>query len=194
MSLQNNGFARRIYEDSDAALQIKGLYSEISSALLTNVTFNYVGDINMNTLTQNHYQYYFGGSELIVAGQMRSKGSSIVPRVTGWNNGYTDLLWKRRPVPELKAITNDADLSMITEKMWSYLTIKQLLRDIEGDITSTKKDEIKAKIISLAIKYQFVTPFTSMVVTAPQLRQSIPFRTSEYITLSSLTQTLKLDK
>ncbi|XP_052059424.1 inter-alpha-trypsin inhibitor heavy chain H3-like [Mytilus californianus] len=152
MSLQNNGFARRIYEDSDAVLQIKGLYSEISSALLTNVTFNYVGDIDMNTLTQNHYQYYFGGSELVVAGQMRSKGSSIVPSVKGWNNGYTDLLWKRRPVPELKAITNDADLSMITEKMWAYLTIKQLLRDIEGDITSTKKDKIKAKIISLAIK------------------------------------------
>ena len=152
MSLQNNGFARRIYEDSDASLQIKGLYSEISSALLTNVTFSYAGDVNMNTLTKNHYKYYFGGSELIVAGQMRSKGSSIVPSVKGWNNGYTDLVWKQRPVPELKAITKDSDLSMITEKMWAYLTIKQLLKDIEGDITNTKKDEIKAKIISLALK------------------------------------------
>ncbi|XP_063438877.1 inter-alpha-trypsin inhibitor heavy chain H3-like isoform X2 [Mytilus trossulus] len=176
MSLQNNGFARRIYEDSDASLQIKGLYSEISSALLTNVTFSYVGDVNMNSLTKSHYKYYFGGSELIVAGQMISKGSTIIPSVKGWNNGYTDLLWKRRPVPELKAITKDADLSMITEKMWAYLTIKQLIKDIEGDITITKKDEIKAKIISLALKYQFVTPFTSMVVTAPQLRKSRPFR------------------
>ncbi|CAC5406692.1 Inter-alpha-trypsin inhibitor heavy chain H3 [Mytilus coruscus] len=178
MSLQNNGFARRIYQDSDAALQIKGLYSEISSVLLKNVTFDYVGDIDMNTLTQNHYPSYFAGSELIVAGQMKSKGSYIVPRVKGWNDAYIDLPWKPRPIPDLKAITTDTDLAMITEKMWAYLTIKQLIRDIDGDITSTKKDEIKAKIISLAIQYQFVTPFTSMVVTAPQLRQPRHFSTS----------------
>ncbi|CAC5406697.1 unnamed protein product [Mytilus coruscus] len=171
MSAQNNGFSRRIYEDSDASLQIKGLYSEISSALLKNVTFNYVGDIDMNTLTQTLYPSYFGGSELIVAGQIKSNGSNVVPRVRGWNNGYIDLIWKPRPVPDLKAITTDIDLAKITEKMWAYLTIKQLLREIEGDITTTKKDVIKAKIISLATKYQFVTPFTSMVVTAPQLRQ-----------------------
>ncbi|XP_052059426.1 inter-alpha-trypsin inhibitor heavy chain H3-like [Mytilus californianus] len=177
MSLQNNGFARRIYQDSDAALQIKGLYSEISSVLLKNVTFDYLGDIDMNTLTQNHYPSYFAGSELIVAGQMRSKGSYIVPRVKGWNDAYIDLPWKPRPIPDLKAITTDTDLAMITEKMWAYLTIKQLIRDIDGDITSTKKDEIKAKIISLAIQYQFVTPFTSMVVTAPQLRRSRQFST-----------------
>ncbi|XP_052059427.1 inter-alpha-trypsin inhibitor heavy chain H3-like [Mytilus californianus] len=171
MSAQNNGFSRRIYEDSDASLQIKGLYSEISSALLKIVTFNYVGDIDMNTLTQTLYPSYFRGSELIVAGQIKSNGSNVVPRVRGWNNGYIDLIWKPRPVPDLKAITTDTDLAKITEKMWAYLTIKQLLRDIESDITTTKKDVIKAKIISLATKYQFVTPFTSMVVTAPQLRQ-----------------------
>ncbi|CAG2189696.1 unnamed protein product [Mytilus edulis] len=171
MSLQNNGFARRIYEDSDAALQIKGLYSEISSVLLKNVTFDYIGDIDMNTLTQNHYPSYFSGSELIVAGQIRSNGSSIVPRVKGWNHAYIDLPWKPRPVIDLKAITTESDLARITEKMWAYLTIKQLLKDIEGDITNTKKDEIKATIISMALKYQFVTPFTAMVVTAPQLRQ-----------------------
>ncbi|XP_076107751.1 inter-alpha-trypsin inhibitor heavy chain H3-like [Mytilus galloprovincialis] len=177
MSLQNNGFARRIYEDSDAALQIKGLYSEISSVLLKNVTFDYIGDIDMNTLTQNHYPSYFSGSELIVAGQIRSNGSSIVPRVKGWNHAYIDLPWKPRPVIDLKAITTESDLARITEKMWAYLTIKQLLKDIEGDITNTKKDEIKATITSLALKYQFVTPFTAMVVTAPQLRRARQFST-----------------
>ncbi|XP_071156746.1 inter-alpha-trypsin inhibitor heavy chain H3-like isoform X1 [Mytilus edulis] len=171
MSAQNNGFARRIYEDSDASLQIKGLYSEISSALLKNVSFDYVGDVDMNTLTQTRYPSYFGGSELIVSGKMNSNDSNIVPRVTGWNNGYIDLIWKPRPVPDLKAITTDTDLAKITEKMWAYLTIKQLLKDIEDDITTTMKDKIKAKVISLATKYQFVTPFTSMVVTAPELRQ-----------------------
>ncbi|XP_063422083.1 inter-alpha-trypsin inhibitor heavy chain H3-like [Mytilus trossulus] len=187
MSLRNNGFARRIYEDSDAALQIKGFYSEISLVLLKNVTFEYIGDIDMNTLTQNHYPSYFSGSELIVAGRIRSNGSSIDPRVKGWNREYIDLPWKPRPVIDLKAITSDSDLSMITEKMWAYLTIKLLLKDIEGDITNTKKDESKAKIISLALKYQFVTPYTAMVVTAPQLRRARQFSThSSRLTGSSL--------
>lgn len=157
MSAQNNGFARRIYEDSDASLQIKGLYSEISSALLKNVSFDYVGDVDMNTLTQTRYPSYFGGSELIVSGKMKSKGSNIVPRVTGWNNGYIDLIWKPRPVPDLKAITTDTDLAKITEKMWAYLTIKQLLKDIEDDITTTMKDKIKANVISLATKVSLIS-------------------------------------
>lgn len=83
ISVQNRGFARRIYEDSHASLQIKGLYAEISTALLKNVSFNYVGDIDMNTLTQTRYPSYFEGSELIVAGKIRSNGSYIVPRVNG---------------------------------------------------------------------------------------------------------------
>lgn len=152
MSTQNNGFARKIYEDSDAALQIEGLYSEISSALLKNVTFEYLGDIDYSTITKFYFPFYFGGSELIVAGRLKSKISKIVPRVRGWNDGYIDLIWRPRPVPDLVALTTDADFSTITENMWAYLTIKQLLRELEGDITSTDKDRIKAKIIELALK------------------------------------------
>ncbi|XP_052059425.1 inter-alpha-trypsin inhibitor heavy chain H3-like [Mytilus californianus] len=176
MSTQNNGFARKIYVDSDAALQIEGLYSEISSALLKNVTFDYLGDVDYNTITKFYFPFYFGGSELIVAGRLRSKNSKIVPRVRGWNDGYIDLIWRPRPVPDLVALTTDADFSTITENMWAYLTIKQLIRELEGDITSTDKDRIKAKIIDIALKYQFVTPFTSMVVTAPNLRRPVPHK------------------
>ncbi|VDI69569.1 Ca-activated chloride channel homolog [Mytilus galloprovincialis] len=154
ISVQNSGFARRIYEDADASLQIKGLYAEISTALLKNVSFNYVGDIDMNTLTQTRYPSYFEGSELIVAGKIRSNGSYIVPRVNGWNNGFMDLIWKPTPVPDLKAVTTDTDIAKITEKMLAYLTIKQLLIDIENDITTATKDKIKSKIISLATKKQ----------------------------------------
>jgi len=42
VSLQNHGFARRVYEAGDAAQQLHDFYREISSPLLTNVTFNYI--------------------------------------------------------------------------------------------------------------------------------------------------------
>ena len=41
LSLRNSGFARKIYEASDTALQLSNFYKEVSSPLLSNVTFIY---------------------------------------------------------------------------------------------------------------------------------------------------------
>ena len=41
LSLQNSGFARKIYEAADTALQLTDFYQEIASPLLANVTFEY---------------------------------------------------------------------------------------------------------------------------------------------------------
>lgn len=42
LSLNNSGFARVIYEASDASLQLRNFYKEISSPVLSNVTFKYI--------------------------------------------------------------------------------------------------------------------------------------------------------
>lgn len=42
LSLNNTGFARVIYEASDVSLQLRNFYKEISSPVLSNVTFKYV--------------------------------------------------------------------------------------------------------------------------------------------------------
>jgi len=44
LSLQNTGFARKIYEASDTALQLRDFYRQVASPLLTNVTFRYEPD------------------------------------------------------------------------------------------------------------------------------------------------------
>uniref|UniRef100_A0A3P9NRE0 Inter-alpha-trypsin inhibitor heavy chain H3-like n=1 Tax=Poecilia reticulata TaxID=8081 RepID=A0A3P9NRE0_POERE len=67
MSLQNSGAARRIYEDSDADLQLKGFYDEVATPLLTDVTMIYVGGTN---LTQTNFSQYYNGSEIVVAGEI----------------------------------------------------------------------------------------------------------------------------
>ncbi|NXS76381.1 ITIH3 inhibitor, partial [Pandion haliaetus] len=41
MALENKGLARRIYPDSDAALQLQGFYDEVSNPMLTDVELNY---------------------------------------------------------------------------------------------------------------------------------------------------------
>lgn len=44
LSLNNTGFARVIYEASDASLQLRNFYKEISSPVLSNVTFKYIDE------------------------------------------------------------------------------------------------------------------------------------------------------
>jgi hypothetical protein len=41
VSAKNKGFARKIYEASDAAHQVSGLYREISSVVIQNLTITY---------------------------------------------------------------------------------------------------------------------------------------------------------
>lgn len=41
LSLNNTGFAKKIYEAADATLQLRDFYSQISSPLLADVTFKY---------------------------------------------------------------------------------------------------------------------------------------------------------
>uniref|UniRef100_A0A671NEH5 Inter-alpha-trypsin inhibitor heavy chain H3 n=1 Tax=Sinocyclocheilus anshuiensis TaxID=1608454 RepID=A0A671NEH5_9TELE len=69
LSKQNNGLVRRIYEDSDAPLQLKGFYEEVSSPLLSDVQFHYP-DNTVNSLTRSHFKQLFNGSEIMVAGRL----------------------------------------------------------------------------------------------------------------------------
>uniref|UniRef100_A0A8P4KIG7 Inter-alpha-trypsin inhibitor heavy chain H3 n=1 Tax=Dicentrarchus labrax TaxID=13489 RepID=A0A8P4KIG7_DICLA len=66
---QNKGLARRIFEGSDATLQLQGFYDEVSSPLLLDVDLRYP-DNAVDHLTKNHYSQLFNGSEIVVSGQL----------------------------------------------------------------------------------------------------------------------------
>lgn len=51
------------------------------------------------------------------------------------------------------------------ERLWAYLTIKQLLN--KKEISEDDKVEIEKKALDLALKYSFVTPLTSLIVVKP---------------------------
>jgi uncharacterized protein YegL len=44
LGLKNGGFARKIYEDSDATLQLTGFFKEISHPVLTDLNITYLGE------------------------------------------------------------------------------------------------------------------------------------------------------
>ncbi|XP_030584614.1 inter-alpha-trypsin inhibitor heavy chain H3-like isoform X2 [Archocentrus centrarchus] len=160
MSLQNNGVARRIYEDSDADLQLKGFYEEVATPLLTDVTLVYVGGTN---LTQTNFSQYYNGSEIVVAGQITENDTeTFIPQVVAISNNRRVTFFN----------TNDAVKSIgrmshdHIQRVWAYLTVKQLL-DKELKLSGPEKETAKNEALELSLKYSFVTPLTSMVVTKP---------------------------
>ena len=71
LSVQNHGFARKIYTAADASLQMAGFYKEVSSPILSNVTFDYLSsDIIHSSLTETAFHTFYQGGEMVVAGMV----------------------------------------------------------------------------------------------------------------------------
>ncbi|KAJ7316751.1 hypothetical protein JRQ81_002913, partial [Phrynocephalus forsythii] len=81
LAKENNGLARRIYEDSDAALQLQDFYDEVANPLLTEIELEY-SENAIADLTQSSFKHYYDGSEIVVAGRITDNDlNSIIAEV-----------------------------------------------------------------------------------------------------------------
>uniref|UniRef100_A0A3B3S8J0 Inter-alpha-trypsin inhibitor heavy chain H3 n=1 Tax=Paramormyrops kingsleyae TaxID=1676925 RepID=A0A3B3S8J0_9TELE len=196
MAQENHGLARRIYEDSDAALQLTGFYSEVASPLLSKVHLNYPHNA-VNRLTQHHFNQYFNGSEIVVAGQVSDDDlQNFIFEVSA--QGMNDIKFQGQAsaedwniiFPEKEYIFGD-----FSERLWAYLTIQQLLAKRESGKVEEKANAT-AEALALSLHYNFVTPLTSMVVTKPQKDETpedamIADKLTEGLTIYGFSITLK---
>ncbi|MCI4389936.1 hypothetical protein PGIGA_G00116810 [Pangasianodon gigas] len=163
MALENDGVARRIYEDSDADLQLQGFYEEVATPLLTDVQLNYIGAAN---LTQSSFRQYYNGSEIVVAGQITDNSletfqTEVIAISKNTNVTYQDSVSTKDVIDVLPQHEN------FIQRLWAYLTVKQFLEK-EVTLKGEEKEAARKKALDLSLKYEFVTPLTSMVVTKPQ--------------------------
>uniref|UniRef100_A0A669Q7A0 Inter-alpha-trypsin inhibitor heavy chain H3 n=1 Tax=Phasianus colchicus TaxID=9054 RepID=A0A669Q7A0_PHACC len=169
MALENKGLARRIYPDSDSALQLQGFYDEVSNPMLMDVELNYPEN-EIADVTKNSFKHFYDGSEIVVAGRLRDiNQNSLTVDVTG--EGANDALsftsqqdkeQTAKAFQEQEYIFGD-----FIERLWAYLTIEQLLEK-RISATGEEKENLTAEALDLSLKYKFVTPLTSMVVTKPE--------------------------
>ncbi|XP_007563410.1 inter-alpha-trypsin inhibitor heavy chain H3-like [Poecilia formosa] len=173
LSRENKGIARRIFEGSDAVVQLKGFYEEVSNVLLSEVDLRYP-DNGVSALTKNRYSQLFSGSEIVVAGRLNENDvENFLVEVSGQGaEGDLHKQWKADVVswdvvyPDEEYIFGD-----FTERLWAYLTIQQLLE--KSDISpQPEKDEAIARALNISLQYSFVTPLTSMVVTKPETEET----------------------
>jgi uncharacterized protein YegL len=232
ISSTSGAYARKIFEGSDAAIQLEDFYLELANPLLNNVKFEYVGEPFKNgSITNTNFKTYFKGSEYVIAGQISDDNleSEEIQLIVG-GEGDEGTFEKKfnlcflRPLP--LPIDVDADLpnrptcifppiiskpepertgaQNFIERLWAFLTIKNLLDDklsakekrieeltADDDNNSTSDestDDPKAlpsrisdgsnkksraeQALALALKYNFVTKLTSLVVTRDETTNS----------------------
>merc|ERR1719400_2180642 len=89
ISLAADSFAKRAYEGSDAALQLENFYTEISSPVVTNLKFDYVGGlVDNSSLSNGEVRTLFKGDQYVVVGKLLSEASgTFTVRVTADKTG-----------------------------------------------------------------------------------------------------------
>uniref|UniRef100_A0A8C8RJZ1 Inter-alpha-trypsin inhibitor heavy chain H3 n=1 Tax=Pelusios castaneus TaxID=367368 RepID=A0A8C8RJZ1_9SAUR len=169
MALENKGLARRIYPDSDSAIQMEGFYDEVSNPLLKEVELSYPENA-ISDLTQNNFKHYYDGTEIVVAGRITDNDLNSLTadvKAQGAKNDMTfteqaDVEETAKALQEQEYIFGD-----YIERLWAYLTIQQLL-DKRTVAQGEERENLTAEALKLSLKYNFVTPLTSMVVTKPE--------------------------
>uniref|UniRef100_A0A8P4KQ05 Inter-alpha-trypsin inhibitor heavy chain H3 n=1 Tax=Dicentrarchus labrax TaxID=13489 RepID=A0A8P4KQ05_DICLA len=158
---QNKGLARRIFEGSDATLQLQGFYDEVSSPLLLDVDLRYP-DNAVDHLTKNHYSQLFNGSEIVVSGQLiNGDPDNFLVEVFAKGPEMDYIVQGKASVVNLEVMYPEQEYIFgdFSERLWAYLTIQQLLED--------RFDHLNCKALEMSLQYSFVTPVTSMVVIKP---------------------------
>uniref|UniRef100_A0A8C4MF48 Inter-alpha-trypsin inhibitor heavy chain H3 n=1 Tax=Equus asinus TaxID=9793 RepID=A0A8C4MF48_EQUAS len=122
MALENHGLARRIYEDSDANLQLQGFYEEVANPLLTSVEVEYPENAILD-LTQNTYQHFYDGSEIVVAGRLVDKDLNNFKADVKGHGAINDLTFTEEVTPEKITLQNGAAQS--TFSWLDTVTVRQ---------------------------------------------------------------------
>merc|ERR1711923_413063 len=212
ISEDNQAFARKIFEGSDATIQLENFYAEISSPLLKDITFTYVGDDGMET-AENVLpgSTFHKGSEIICVVKMgdeiqlpslRVNGHSfespnfhdiIHPCIFNGEDDHSDLDEEENDENQEEDNENVTELNIeevplrhihhcippnpfppapqsppsFIEKLWAFLTIEKLL-DEKADNKNMTEEDREEKATEIALKYNFVTDLTSLVVVKPK--------------------------
>merc|ERR1711910_163917 len=180
ISLAADSFAKRVYEGSDAALQLENFYAEISSPVVTNLKFDYVGGlVDNSSLSNGEVRTLFKGDQFVVVGKLLDEASgTFTVHVTADKTGvkYLDDIVIDPCLRQPKIVEDSSSPSVIDhfncirpipnvkkskaqeflQSLHAFLNIQQLL----------KKDK-KEEALTLALENHFVTPVTSLVVVRP---------------------------
>jgi len=180
ISQDTDSYAKRVYEGSDAALQLENFYTEISSPLVTNLRFNYVGElVDNSSVSDTKTRTFFKGGQFLVTGKLQeAEDGELEVEVTGDINQGTyhqtiqichrnqaemnssqfevSSLFPSHCILPSPPVSRRSQAQEFMQSLHAFLNIQQLI----------KKDK-KEAALALSLENNFVTSLTSLVVVRP---------------------------
>ena len=161
LSAQNGGSTKRIYENADhddVVAQFSGFYDEVSTPVLSDVIIDYpVDTVDETTITNSYRHTYFDGSEIVVAGELLEGAQSIAAVVSG--EGATGKLRLNLTTDGTQCAHcsegkegNQWESEKYIQKMWAFMTIKELLTVMKQTENENIKKLARGEIIRLSLK------------------------------------------
>ncbi|XP_062247033.1 inter-alpha-trypsin inhibitor heavy chain H6 [Platichthys flesus] len=186
LALDNRGVARMVYEEADAALQLKGFYDEVASPLLSDIQLSYLEEQAFD-ITRSMFPNYFQGSELVVAGrvkpgvkdlQVSMSATDSKQQVHMENDVSVSQAEGNESAGSLECPGASEGVSSFVQRLWAYYTIKELLLAKLNTSDPAAQRLLADKATNLSLKYNFVTPVTSLVVVKPDADEAAPTPTT----------------
>uniref|UniRef100_A0A3B3V157 Inter-alpha-trypsin inhibitor heavy chain family member 6 n=1 Tax=Poecilia latipinna TaxID=48699 RepID=A0A3B3V157_9TELE len=203
LALENRGV---VYEEADAALQLKGFYDEVANPLLSDVQLSYMDDQAFD-VTHTLFPNYFQGSELVVAGRVKPGVKDLKVSVSATDSKHNISLEDNVLISSAKENGSRGFLncsgelegvSNFVRRLWAYFTIKELLLGKLNATDPATQRLLADKATNLSLKYNFVTPVTSLVVVKPDADEAAqalttvkPTTTGTTITATATTTTAR---
>ncbi|KAJ8046206.1 Inter-alpha-trypsin inhibitor heavy chain H4 [Holothuria leucospilota] len=172
LAVNNQGVYKQIRDNRDASNELTGFFDEVASPLLFNIDIQYTpAAVDPATLTQSSFIGYFQGKELVVSGKLNPSFTGNELLATVMANSLNDRVnWQLSkevkddvPVDETSPYVVDD----FAERLWAYLTIKDLLLQSRITMSESKREKFREKALSMSLQYRFVTPLTSLVIIEP---------------------------
>merc|ERR1712183_1040233 len=179
ISSQNYAVSKRIYEGSDAALQLEDFYAQISSPVLSNLNVEYVGGIQEASTSNTELNTFFRGGELVVSGKLSNCQNCQGPpdfgvKISGfgkdglpYHREFDICLGISAPRCLQPRVFPKSEAQSFLQKLFTFQHIKQVLEKADIAETEEEKTELKEKAIELSLENNLVTDVTSLVVVKP---------------------------
>lgn len=180
LAFNNQGVYKQISVNGDPSNELTGFYDEVASPLLFNIDIQYTSAaVDPATLTQSSFISYFQGKELVVSGKLNPSFTGNELLATVMANSLNDRVnWQLSKEVKDDVPVNETSPYVVAdfaERLWAYLTIKDLLLQSRITMLESKREEFREKALNMSLHYRFVTPLTSLVIIEADNDSVLPF-------------------
>ncbi|XP_050713759.1 inter-alpha-trypsin inhibitor heavy chain H3-like [Eriocheir sinensis] len=166
ISGDSGGFARYMQRGTATPAQITDFFSEIAKPLMADVDISYPADeVDPGNVVKSGMSNYYSGGEIVVVGRLRPGINRAGPTVSA----------RGRDGPHQLAATRmdsrDPFFASVREnyiaRIWAYLMLQNLLAKAAMPENANNTQHLQTKALEIAMKFNFVSPLTSLVVVYP---------------------------